>query len=224
MPDAPADSEALREKWDARYRDAQGIPHPAQVLSENLHLLPPGGRALDLACGPGENALLLARHGLAVTAWDLSPVAIEHLGHQAASDGLAVTAEVRDVRARPPAAASFDVMVVAHFLDRSLAPALSDALRPGGLLFYQTFTREAVGDCGPGNPQFRLAPNELLRLFPGLLVRVYREEGRVGDVSRGTRDLALLVAQRPIPEPAGEGAAGGSKDQDENDAPDEKAI
>ena len=197
MPDQRAVGEALREKWDARYRETQRIPPPARVLAENLHLLPPEGRALDLACGLGENALLLARQGLRVTAWDLSPEAIEHLAHQAASEGLAVTAAVRDVQARPPGAASVDVMVVAHFLDRSLAPALADALRPGGLLFYQTFTQEAISDCGPENPQFRLAPNELLRLFPGLLVRVYREEGRVGDLSRGTRDLALLVAQRP---------------------------
>lgn len=199
MPDEQADNEALREKWDARYRRAERIPEPARVLRENLHLLPPEGRALDFACGLGENARLLARQGLAVTAWDLSPVAIERLGHEASTQGLAVTAEVRNVQARPPEAASFDVIVVAHFLDRALAPALSDALRCGGLLFYQTFTREAVSDCGPGNPNFRLAPNELLRLFPGLLVRVYREEGRVGDLSRGTRDLALLVAQRPNP-------------------------
>lgn len=190
-------SDRLREKWDARYREAERIPEPARVLAENHHLLPAAGSALDLACGLGENALSLAAAGLAVTAWDLSPVAIERLKAEAQRRGLAVTAEVRDVQARPPGPESFDVILVAHFLDRDLIPAIAAALRPGGLLLYQTFTREAVNACGPSNPDFRLAPNELLRLFPGLLVRVYREEGRLGDLTRGTRDLALLVAQRP---------------------------
>jgi SAM-dependent methyltransferase len=191
------DARRLRAKWDARYRKAERIPEPARVLSENLHLLAPSGSALDLACGLGENALLLAGQGLEVHAWDLSPVAIARLEAEAQRRGLGVTAEVRDVRTRPPGPASFDVITVAHFFDRDLAPAIAAALRPRGLLFYQTLTREAVSDRGPGNPDLRLAPNELLRLFPGLLVRFYREEGRLGDLSKGTRDLALLVAERP---------------------------
>ena len=67
----------------------------------------------------------------------------------------------------------------------------------GGLLFYQTFSREAVTDQGPSKPEYRLLPNELLRLFRGLLVRVYREEGKLGDVTRGFRDLTQLVAECP---------------------------
>ncbi len=187
----------LQAKWDDRYRARTGLPTAALVLSENAYLLPPQGRALDLACGLGANALFLARHGLTVEAWDLSPVAIERLTEQAASLSLSVQARVRDVVAQPPEPESFDVILVSHFLERSLTPALATALRPGGLLFYQTFTREAVSDCGPSSPAYRLATNELLELFPGLIVRAYREEGRVGDLSRGCRDLALLVAQRP---------------------------
>ena len=194
---AAGSSDDLRAKWDARYRAADRIPPPALVLAENLHLLPAAGRALDLACGLGENALLLAERGLFVSAWDLSPVAIERLKREAAGRGLGVTAEVRDVQTQPPGAEGFDVILVAHFLDRVLAPAIAAALRPGGLLLYQTFTREAVTAQGPTSPAYRLAPNELLRLFPGLLVRSYREEGRCGDLSRGVRDLAMLVGEKP---------------------------
>ena len=110
---------------------------------------------------------------------------------------LRVEAQVRDVCARPPAPESFDCILVAHFLDRGLAPAIAEALRPGGLLFYQTFGLEGVGGRGPSNPVYRLGTNELLRLFPGLTLRFYREEGRLGDLTRGTRDLVQLVAQRP---------------------------
>ncbi|MGD2081715.1 MAG: methyltransferase domain-containing protein [Chromatiales bacterium] len=193
----PASGE-LRAKWDQRHGEAADIGEPAAVLAENAHLLPPAGRALDLACGRGANALFLSAAGLDVHAWDLSPVAIDRLGTEAAARGLTLTAEVRDVLAHPPPAARFDLIVVSYFLERGLAPALAGALRPGGLLFYETFAREAVTDCGPSNPAFRLADNELLRLFPGLRPRFYREEGRLGDLRRGHRDVAMLVAEQPL--------------------------
>lgn len=47
---------------------------PSQVLLDNSHLLPASGRALDLACGLGANALYLAKRGMTTSAWDLSPV------------------------------------------------------------------------------------------------------------------------------------------------------
>lgn len=193
-------SKILRTKWDQRYGDAGLYPPPAAVLAGNLHLLPSRGRALDLASGLGANALLLAEQGLDVVAWDLSTVAIERLKREATTRGLRIEAQVRDVCASPPEPGAFDVILVAHFLERDLSPALMDALRPGGLLFYQTFSREAVSDHGPSNPVFRLAANELLQLFAPLLVRCYRDEGRTGDPSKGTRDVAQLVAQkRPCP-------------------------
>ena len=89
------------------------------------------------------------------------------------------------------------MIVVSRYLERDLCPAISAALRPGGLLFYQSFVRDRVSDHGPDDHDFRLATNELLGLFPGLLVRLFRDEGSLGDVSRGLRDETQLVAQRP---------------------------
>jgi tellurite methyltransferase len=166
------------------------------VLHEHQHLLPARGRALDLACGLGANAALLARHGLEVAAWDLSPVAVARVRDLASRTQLPIIAEVRDVCARPPQPAAFDCILVAHFLERSLAPALAAALRPGGLLFCQTFARD--GGRGPANPCYRLEANELLRLFPGLTLRFYLEEGRVGDLNKGTRDLVQFIGQQPL--------------------------
>ena len=184
--------------WDQRHAAAPDIGVPAAVLLDNAHLLPAHGVALDLACGRGANALWLAEHtGLEVHAWDLSPVGIARLQAVAEERGLVVTAEVRDVVACPPQPAGCDVLVVTHFLERAIVPALIAGLRPGGLLLYQTFGREAVSERGPSTPEWRLARNELLDLFAGLIVRAYREEGRLGDTSRGLRDLAYLVAERP---------------------------
>ena len=186
-----------RQKWDNIYRNADYGEHEAvRVLTENRHLLPESGRALEVACGRGANALLLARHGLDVDAWDISAVVIEQLNTRAREQELAIRATVRDVVNEPPDVASYDVVVVSHFLDRALFPALRDALKPDGLLCYQTFTRSRVSDSGPGNPEYRLADNELLALCRGMQVLVYREEGRYGNVKQGLRDVAMIIASR----------------------------
>ena len=191
------DQDAVRQKWDSRYREAENrTPTPCAVLSEYAHLLPGIGNALDLACGLGGNAFFLAQRGLTVEAWDISQVAINWLTPKAQESGLAVTARVRDVTAEPPEAERFDVVVVSYFLERDLALALVNALRPGGLLFYQTWTRANVAARGPQNPAYRLEPNELLKLFSGLRVLAYRDEGRSGALDQGLRDEAWLVGQR----------------------------
>lgn len=188
----------LIRRWDARYREADSAQvAPAEVLRENAHLLPAAGDALEVACGLGGNALFLAERGLNVQAWDISGVAIERLAETAGARELRVQARQRDVVAHPPEPASVDVLVVTRFLERDLAPALCAALRPGGLVFYQTFTRETVDAGGPSNPAFRLAPNELLDMFRDLRLLVYREEGRVGRLDEGFRNEALLVARKP---------------------------
>lgn len=188
-----------RQKWDERYRQSESAAGPddtALVLTQNAHLLPATGRALDLACGLGANALFMAQRGLSVSAWDVSPVAIDRLQQAAARQELSLQLEVRDVVSQPPQPAQFDVIVVSRFLERQLVSPLMEALKPGGLLFYQTFITDKVSDRGPDNCAYRLARNELLTLFSWLRIVVYREEGLVGDVQQGFRDEALLVGQK----------------------------
>ena len=144
----------------------------------------------------GGNALLLARAGLAVDAWDLSAVAIAQLAAAAAREGLAVATQVRDVVAEPPPPACYDAITVGYFLDRRIAPAIVTALQPGGLLFYQTFGPERVGDRGPRNPAYRLETGELLRLFAQLRVHLYREDGVAGDPARGLRGEVQFIGAR----------------------------
>jgi tellurite methyltransferase len=188
-----------RQKWDARYAanaPAADTQPAARVLREFQHLLPPAGVALDLACGTGGNALLLAEKGLQVHAWDISTIVIESLNRRAISQGITLHARVRDVVQAPPEADYYNVIVVSRFLHRALIPAIIDALKPLGVVFYQTFIQEKSKDCGPNNPEYLLTENELLRLFSGLRLLAYREEGQVGDVTRGFRNEAMLVAQK----------------------------
>ncbi|MCB1762579.1 MAG: methyltransferase domain-containing protein [Gammaproteobacteria bacterium] len=187
----------LARKWDQRHASALGSGSVAGLLLENNHLLPRKGEALDLACGRGASALYLARRGMRVTAWDLSAVAIDRLQQSAREQGMTIACAVRDVIAFPPGPGSFDLILVSYFLERALAPAIIQALRPGGLLFFETFCVDAVSDSGPSNPAFRLGRNELLALFRPLEVVFYREEGRIGETRLGVRDIAQLVARKP---------------------------
>jgi tellurite methyltransferase len=187
----------VQNKWDERYREATtSYPEPAEVLQQNQHLLPKYGDALDLACGLGANALLMASLGLQTQAWDISGEALAKLAMEAQRRQLGVLTEQHDVSAEPPEKNSFDVIVVSHFLDRQLCKQLVNALKPNGLVFYQTFCRDKVNNKGPQNPEFLLADNELLRLFSGLKLRAYREETLLGDITQGWRNQAMLVAQK----------------------------
>jgi SAM-dependent methyltransferase len=187
---------SIKEKWNERYRAAAGERQVSRVLKENLHLLPGNGHALDLACGLGGNAILLAQQGLKVDAWDIADVPIAALRDAALEQHLSIQAEVRDVETNPPVPATFDVIVVSYFLDRDIIPALIQSLKPGGLIYYQTFTRQRVSDRGPQREEFRLADQELLQLFSELQILFYREEGCVGDMQRGFRDEAMLVGRK----------------------------
>lgn len=190
-------ADAMRAKWDRIYRETPAVlPEPALVLAENAHLLPVSGVALDLACGLGGNALFLARSGLRTLAWDLSPVAAARLAALAGSLGLMVEVEARDAETAAFTREAFDVVVVSRFLARQLAEPIMGSLRRGGLLFYQTYVREKLSPSGPSNPDYLLAQNELLALFRGLRVVLYREEGRLGDISRGRRDEAFFIGQK----------------------------
>lgn len=185
------------EKWNKRYlSDIGTIPEPALVLKDNSHLLPCHGDALDLACGLGGNAIFMARYGLNVSAWDFSTVAINRLNNYTKSHHLAIKPIIRDVSSQPPEPDSFDIIVVTHFLDRTITRSISEALKPNGLLFYQTYTQKKVANAGPTNPSFLLRENELLDLFKGLRVRVYREESNCGNTKKGLRDEALFIGEK----------------------------
>lgn len=148
------------ELWNTRHREVPHEPQACAVLQQHSGYLPQQGQALDLACGRGGNALWLARRGLTVHAWDYSEAGIGFLRTEAEKHHLDIHAEIRDVVLNPPETERFDLLVVSHFLDRGLMPALLAAVCPGGLLYYQTFL---VGHAGPGprNPDFLLRPGEL---------------------------------------------------------------
>jgi 2-polyprenyl-3-methyl-5-hydroxy-6-metoxy-1,4-benzoquinol methylase len=155
-------------------------------------LLPASGAALDVACGLGRNAAWLAEQGFTTTAIDRDAAAVAAVNERARRFSLPLTARAVDLEDGQPSLGEslFDVIVVAHYLHRPLFPALVTALRPGGALVYETFTRAQAARGRPTNPAFLLDPGELVRLVAPLDVRASRE----GDFDG--RMVASVVAVR----------------------------
>ncbi|MFK7795242.1 MAG: class I SAM-dependent methyltransferase [Gammaproteobacteria bacterium] len=187
----------IADKWDNIYSQQNCADiTPSTVLVENAHLLPGRGKALDLACGLGANAIYLAQSQLQVDAWDVSSKALKKLEAYSQLNNLSINTSVRDVEKTPPERNYFDVVTVSQFLHRPTFHNLYESLRIEGLLFYQTYTSNKAHQIGPTNPNFLLKKNELLKLCDGMEVLVYREEGVHGDIHQGWRNQAMIVAKR----------------------------
>lgn len=175
-------------KWDERYRAGeQVLREPAPLVVEFARDLPPG-LALDLACGPGRNALYLAEHGWRVTAVDGSSVAIDILRTRAQERGLAIDARIADLEADgfvfPDP--GYDLILSCLYLQRTLIPGMKSALRPGGLLILIALLD--ASDPPEGSPT-RACPGELPKFFPDWRLLHYLERNPGG--------IAELVAEKP---------------------------
>ena len=185
-------------EWDTRFRGgdhSEAAPDPFLLsIREFFDLVPDGAAALDLACGAGRHAAWLAEQGFRVTALDFSSVALAKTQLLATQRGVSI--ECRQVDLESPGVElgreAYDLICGFFFLHRPLFPALREALRPGGLLVYKTYTVDQLRY--PGRPRHRmhlLEHNELLRLLDGFRVLKYEEKW----TPAGT---AAIVAQKPV--------------------------
>jgi SAM-dependent methyltransferase len=151
--------------------------NPSAWLLENADLLPAGGRVLDVACGRGRHALWLAGAGFQVRAIDRNPEAIDFLRATAERLSLTIDTAVVDLETDPPPAlsADYDAVLVFNYLHRPLMPALRDAVKAGGRLFYETFTARQAERGHPKNPAFLLRDGELAELMAPLAIVRSRE-------------------------------------------------
>jgi SAM-dependent methyltransferase len=146
-----------------------------------------------VACGRGRHALLLAAAGFDVTAVDRDERAVTDLDAQARELGVSLHACVGDLEKADADLGDgvFDLVVVFRYLHRPLFPTLRRALRPGGVLVYETFTRAQAALGHPRNPAFLLEEGELLRLVAPLEVLASGEGEHEGSF------VARVVARRP---------------------------
>ena len=167
-------------------------------LFDNLQI---GNGVLDLACGKGRNGLFLVSHNVPVLFADNNEAhlqslvpALESLETRAKKSAcwlIDFEAEVSAGR-NPLAGKSFDAVIVFNYLHRPLFPFIKGAIRPGGLIVYETFTVNQKRFGRPSNPDFLLEHDELAQAFSGWEF-IERFEG---EVSKPERAIARLIARK----------------------------
>jgi SAM-dependent methyltransferase len=195
-----------RERWNERYAQPGLLwsARPNRFLVAEVSDLAPG-RALDLACGEGQNGIWLAERGWDVVGVDFSDVAIAKGRERAARDGVDVELLVADLLDYEPAHDAFDLVLLLYFhlppdeLRVVLARAAA-ALAPEGTLLVIGHDRTNIehGVGGPSDPTIQYTPDEIAAELTGLEIekaeRVYRD---VADADRPAID-ALVRARRNV--------------------------
>jgi len=214
VPQATASVGLRIDRVRSAYPVDSRATRPSRFLLQHVHRLPKG-RALDVACGKGRHALYLANLGFDVEAIDRDAEALFHLASIAKQRNLTnLTTQCVDLERttddRPEFPADrYDVIVVCFYLHRPLFPWLVDALKPNGILLYETFTIDNYRrHRHPRRWEFCLAHNELLRLTSALQVLSYDEGEHATDSGMDTVFTAQLLARKAaLPGSDGESAS-----------------
>jgi tellurite methyltransferase len=182
-----------QERWDERYRARGAVARPHSAFLEHAapHL-PAQGAALDVAGGDGRNALWLAARGLDVTVCDVSPLALAHAEALARERDLILNTARVDLESDPLPAGRYALVLCVHYLQRSLFPAMVEALAPGGVLLFCQPTRRNLERHEKPSQRFLLEEGELPSLLPPLLEVVELQEGWLSE----GRHEARVIARR----------------------------
>jgi tellurite methyltransferase len=168
------------ERWDAKHAARKDDP-----LELSSFLIPclagmQACRALDLACGRGRHAAILARMGFTVLGVDVSGEALRQVEAMAKDMCLPIDTERLDLAAGEFPTGQFGLVVCTMYLERSLFPRIREAIEPGGHLLLETYRLEQVERSGGSFPaEWCLRPGELREAFSGweVLEDFDREEG-----------------------------------------------
>ena len=185
-----------RTHWEERYQSpAPNLAgaEPSAFLAQQAAAI--GGRVLDLACGTGRNSLFLARRGNRVDAIDIALGGLKQLQAIAAAEGLRINCVQADLRSFELPENCYDAVINIRYLERLLFPSMARALKPGGLLIFETFLIDQQQFGHPRNPDFLLKHGELREAFQSLDALHY-DEGLV-TAEKDASYMARLVARRP---------------------------
>ncbi len=189
-------SDADRQRWEARYTAGHrcATDPPSEFLAAHADLM--RGRVLDIAAGRGRNALFLARRGCVVDAVDISFAGLHIADAAARAEHLDVRVIQADLEAFPLPASRYDAIINIRYLQRSLFLPMQRAVRPGGIILFETFLagQETIGHIR--NPHFLLQPGELRAAFSRCEILVY-EEGLL-PARPEPAYLARAIVRRPV--------------------------
>lgn len=179
-------SSSDRERWNNKYLQREPLTSttPDEWLVEAVDTIEATAdseqrRAVDIACGTGQNAVWLAQRGWQVDGVDISPEGLRLAQEAAVASGCDVNWIAADLDDWVPDAGVYDLVLVFRFLDRARVPRMIDsALKSGGWLVYETFSAAQLQrpDNHIRNAAFTLARGELRHMFPNFDVVVDRED------------------------------------------------
>lgn len=192
--------------WDARYQSSSprlfsGKPNPT-LITETTHLR--AGRALDIGCGEGADAIWLAEHGWDVTAIDIASTALQRAAHISSPQAERITWLECDITQDSPPAGPFD-LVTMHYIpllteeaDRVL-PSLLNTVGPGGTFLFVTHDINDLVARGDFDPHHYCQPDDITkRLGPKWTVTIEEKRRRNGGTQPRTTPShdAILNARR----------------------------
>jgi 2-polyprenyl-3-methyl-5-hydroxy-6-metoxy-1,4-benzoquinol methylase len=182
-------------RWDKQHAEARSADTPASFLRqvfENDGWQLPRGRALDIACGMGRNALYLAEQGFEVVAMDISAVALQEARKRAELKRLRIDWRQTDLEAVRLDETAYDLIVNFNYLQHSLIPHIKRAIKSGGHVVFETYLIDQKEHGHPNNPDYLLRHNELLEHFRQFRVLCYRE-GKFSDDSAASYRAGILA-------------------------------
>lgn len=189
-------SGADREKWNERYRDGAYAERtlPSAFLASWIERIPLG-RALDVACGAGRNALYLAAQGFEVDAVDISGEALERARDTAQGLDVCVNWLQHDLDEPLTLDGSYQLILIFRYVNLPLVRRLTANLAPGGYLVCEQHLVTEADVVGPTNPSYRVKSGDLRGVAQPLHIHHF-EEALVADPDGRTAALARLVAQK----------------------------
>lgn len=152
--------------------DHARLREPSELVVRWTHRIPSGGTVLDIACGGGRHARMLAAQGYTVYAVDRDRGALTNL---AGVPGVTTLCADLEQGPWPYPGRSFAGIIVTNYLHRPLLPHLLDAIAAPGVLIYETLAAGNERYGRPSNPDFLLQPGELLEWVRGRLTVVAYE-------------------------------------------------
>lgn len=172
------------------------VTRPSTWFLWHAHVIRPGTRVLDLACGQGRHSLTAAALGAEVVGVDRDAAKLATARERAAAANLAVDWREADLEGPWPELGSFDAVLVFNYLDRASMPRILGLVAPGGRLIMETFLEaQREAGWGPTSERHLLRPGELARLAAPLTVVHGREAFETVDAERW-RAVASVIAVR----------------------------
>ncbi len=179
-----------KERWNIRYKEKPFRDYVEPIVEKYIDNATVG-RALDIACGQGRNTHFLAEKGFEVDAVDLSDYALSCVRDDAKIHKIEADLDAYGLQKN-----SYDLIINMNYLNRRFYHQIKEALKPNGVLIFETFIIAHGNFDNPQNPEYLLRENELLHAFIGLDIIYYEERDDINLRGEKTRVASLVARKR----------------------------